>query len=53
MHLWSMITSLSDEELSFLRDAVLEQLSRQNQLNENDLVIAGLKYLHQTIGLKK
>jgi len=53
MHLWSMITSLSDNELAALRATLLEQLSRQDRLSESDLVIAGLKYLHQNIGLKK
>ena len=53
MHLWSMITLLSDDELAVLRATVLEWLSKQQHLGENDLVIAGLKYLHQNVGLKK
>lgn len=53
MHLWSMITLLSDDELAVLRTIVLDQLSRQHRLCEDDLVIAGLKYLHQSVGLKK
>ena len=53
MHLWSMITLLSGDELAVLRATVLEQLSRQHHLSENDLVIAGLKYLHQSVGRKK
>ena len=53
MHLWSMITLLSDDELAALRATVREQLSRQRRLGEDDLVIAALKYLHQSIGLKK
>jgi hypothetical protein len=53
MHLWSMITLLSDDELAVLRTIVLDQLSRQDRLCEDDLVIAGLKYLHQSVGLKK
>jgi hypothetical protein len=52
-HFWSMITSLSDDKLAVLRAKVLEQLSGQHHLDENDLVIAGLKHLHQSIGLKK
>ena len=53
MHLWSMITLPSDDELTVLRAAVLEQLSKQHHLDERDLVIAGLKYLHQNVRLKK
>ena len=53
MRLWSMITSLSDDELAALRAKVFEQLSGQHYLDENDLVIAGLKHLHQNVGLKK
>jgi hypothetical protein len=53
MHLWSMITLPSDDELAVLRDTVLEELSKQHHLGERDLVIAGLKYLHQSVGLKK
>jgi hypothetical protein len=53
MHLWAMITLLSDDELAVLRVTVLEQLSKQQQLGEDNLVIAGLKYLHQSVGLKK
>jgi hypothetical protein len=53
MHLWSMITLLSDGELARLRAEVLEQLSGQHHLGENDLVVVGLKYLHQSVGLKK
>ena len=36
-----------------LRDTVMEELSKQHHLGERDLVIAGLKYLHQRVGLKK
>jgi hypothetical protein len=53
LHLWSMITLPSDDELAVLRDTLMEELSKQHQLGERDLVIAGLKYLHQRIGLKK
>ena len=42
MHLWSMITLLSDDELAVIRSIVLEQLSKQHQLSEKDHVIAGL-----------
>jgi hypothetical protein len=48
-----MITLPSDDELAVLRDTLMEELSKQHQLGERDLVIAGLKYLHQRIGLKK
>jgi hypothetical protein len=53
MRLWSMIRPRSDDELAALRVTVLEQLSEQRPLTEHELVIVGLKYLHQNIGLKK
>jgi hypothetical protein len=42
MHLWSMTTLPSDDELAVLRDTVMEELSKQHHLGESDLVIAGL-----------
>jgi hypothetical protein len=53
IRLWSMIRLHSDNELAALRVTVLEQLSEQGPLTEHELVIVGLKYLHQNIGLKK
>ena len=53
MHLWSMIRALSDDELAVLRVAALEELSKQQHLSEDELVIVGLTYLHQDVGLKK
>jgi hypothetical protein len=53
MHLWSMIRPRSDDEWAFLRANVLEKLSEQQHLTEDELVIIGLKYLHQGAGLKK
>ena len=53
LHLWSMITLPSDDEFAVLRDTIMEELSKQHHLGERDLVIAGLKYLHQRVGLKK
>lgn len=53
MHLRSMIGLLSDDELAVPRVTVLEKLSKQQQLSEDALVIFGLKYLHQNVGLKK
>jgi hypothetical protein len=47
MHLWSIITLQLDDELAVLRTIVLAELSKQHQLGEKDLVIAGLKYLHR------
>jgi hypothetical protein len=53
MRLWSMIRQRSDDELAVLRVTVLKQLSEQQHLTEDELVIVGLRYLHQNIGLKK
>jgi hypothetical protein len=48
-----MIRLLSDDELAALRFTVLRNLSEQQHLSEDELVIAGLKYLHQNVGLRK
>jgi len=53
MRLWSMIRLRSDDELAELRVSVLELLSEQQHLTEDELVVLGLKCLHQNIGLKK
>jgi hypothetical protein len=36
-----------------LRVTVLQKLAEQQRLTEDELVIVGLKYLHQHVGLKK
>jgi hypothetical protein len=53
MRLWSMIRLRSDSELAVLRVTVLQKLAEQQRLTEDELVIVGLKYLHQHVGLKK
>jgi hypothetical protein len=53
MLLWSMIRLLSNDELAVIRVIVLKNLSEQQHLTEDELVIAGLKYLHQNVGLRK
>ena len=53
MHLWSLITMVPDHELSPLRSSLLENLSELQHLTEDELVIVGLKYLHQNVQWKK
>jgi hypothetical protein len=53
MRLWSMIRLRSDTELAALRVTVLQELAEQTHLTEDELVVVGLKYLHQHVGLKK
>jgi hypothetical protein len=36
-----------EHRLSTLRPLLMEQLAEWQHLNENDLVVLGLKYLHQ------
>jgi hypothetical protein len=49
----SMIRPHSDDEFVLLRVTVVEKLSDQQHLAEDELVIFGLKYLHQDVGVKK
>ena len=42
-----MIKLLPDDRLSVLRRSLLERLSEQRHMSEDELVIFGLKYLHQ------
>ena len=53
MHLWSSIKMVPDHELSPLRSSLLENLSELQHLTEDELVIVGLKYLHQNVQWKK
>ena len=53
MHLWSLIRMVPDHELSPLRSSLLENLSELQHLTEDELVIVGLKYLHQNVQGKK
>ena len=53
MLLWSLIKMVPDHELSLLRSSLLEKLSEQQHLAEDELVIAGLKYLHQNVRWKR
>ena len=53
MLLWSLIRMVPDHELTLLRSSLLENLSDQQHLTEDELVIAGLKYLHQNVQRKK
>ena len=53
MLLWSLIKMVPDHELTLLRSSLLERLSEQQHLTEDELVIAGLKYLHQNVQWKR
>ena len=53
MLLWSMIRLLPGDKLTPIRASLVERLSEQQHLTEDELVVVGLKYLHQIIGLKK
>ena len=53
MLLWSLIKMVPDHELTLLRSSLLEKLSEQQHLAEDELVIAGLKYLHQNVRWKR
>jgi hypothetical protein len=44
---WSMIKTVPEHQLATLRPLLAEQLSEWPHLNENDLVVLGLKFLHQ------
>jgi len=44
---WSMIKMVPEHQLATLRPLLVEQLSQSQHLNENDLVVRGLKFLHQ------
>jgi hypothetical protein len=47
---WSLIKMVPEHQLSILRPLLVEQLAEQQQMNENELVVLGLKYLHQRGG---
>jgi hypothetical protein len=53
MLLWSLIRMVPGCELSPLRSPLLEKLSEQQHLTEDELVIVGLKYPHQNVQWKK
>jgi hypothetical protein len=44
---WSLIKMVPEHRLSALRILLLERLSEQRHMTENELVVLGLKYLHQ------
>jgi hypothetical protein len=53
MRLWSLIRMVPDHELPPLRSALLEKLSELQHLTDDELVIVGLKYLHQNVQWKR
>jgi hypothetical protein len=44
---WSLIKMVPEHRLSALRPSLLEKLSEQSHKTEDELVVLGLKYLHQ------
>jgi hypothetical protein len=44
---WSLIKVVPEDQLSTVRPALLEKLFEQRHMTEDELVILGLKYLHQ------
>lgn len=44
---WSLIKMVPEHELSTLRPSLLQRLAEQHHLSEDELVVVGLKYLHQ------
>jgi hypothetical protein len=44
---WSLIKMVPEHRLSTLRPPLLEKLSEQSHMTEDELVVLGLKYLHQ------
>jgi hypothetical protein len=47
---WSLIKMVPEHQLSMLHPLLMELLAEQQQMNENELVVLGLKYLHQRGG---
>jgi len=44
---WSLIKMVPEHRLSLLRLPLSERLSQQSHMTEDELVVVGLKYLHQ------
>ena len=44
---WSLIKMVPEHQLATLRPLLVKQLSECRHLGEDDLVILGLKFLHQ------
>jgi hypothetical protein len=47
---WSLIKMVPEHQLSMLRPLLMDELAEQQQMNEDELVVLGLKYLHQRGG---
>jgi hypothetical protein len=44
---WSLIKMVPEHRLSRVRSLLMEMLSEHSHLTEDELVVLGLKYLHQ------
>jgi hypothetical protein len=44
---WSLIKMVPEHRLSTLRPSLMQRLSEQSHMTEDELVVVGLKYLHQ------
>jgi hypothetical protein len=51
MHLGSIIMRLPDDDIAVARG--LRKLAEQQHLGEDELVMIGLVYLHQDVGLRR
>ena len=48
MRIWSLIKQVPESSLSDLRSALVASLCQLHGLSENELVVAGLKFLYGT-----
>ena len=53
MRIWSLIKLVSEQSSSGRRSSVTKLLLERPHLTEDELVVVGLKHLHQTDGPKK
>lgn len=53
MRLWSLIKMAREDQLKQIHASLVNKLSEQQHLSEDELVIIGLKYLHQNAHSKK
>jgi hypothetical protein len=44
---WSLIKMVPEDQLSQLRSSLVDVLSEESHLTEDELVVLGLKYLHR------
>jgi hypothetical protein len=52
MRLWSLIKLVPNHQLAEIRSSLVEKLSEQRNLSEDQLVVVGLKYLYENANSK-